>query len=439
MNRRDFLATSALTLGTTTACATGAGTATLPATLSTKPRSGILKIGLVGCGGRGTGAAVQALRADPNVVFWAIGDTFLDRVEGSLKGITETLGKDGSSKIDCPPQRRFVGFEAYKQVIDSGVDVVLLVTPPGFRPPQFEYAVAAGKHVFLEKPVAVDAAGLRRIRAAADLAKQKDLSVVCGFCWRFDTRMRAVFGQIHDGAIGDIVSVHTTYHTGTLSPKARKPEWSDMEWQMRNWWHFTWLSGDHIVEQAIHSIDRLLWATNGKLPVRCIALGGRAARDSKGQPEQGHVYDHFAVIYEYADGKRTFHTCRQIDACPNDNTDYVYGTKGHAAINGWAPPHQLVDASGKAFWASGKEAKDMYQQEHDELFAGLRSGKVLWTGDAMCDSTMMAIMARMAAYTGQTVTWEQAWKSTEDLVPKQLAFGPIPVPAVAIPGVTKLA
>ena len=433
MNRRDFLATSALSLGAT-ACATGAGTSNL----ATDPRKGPLKVGLVGCGGRGTGAAVQALRADKEAVFWAIGDTFQDRLDGSLRGIVDSMGKDAGTKVECPKERHFVGFDAYKQVIDSGVDVVLLVTPPGFRPPQFEYAVEKGKHVFLEKPVAVDSAGLRRIQAAADLAKQKKLSVVCGFCWRFDTRMRAVFGKIHEGAIGDVVSVHTTYHTGTLSPKPRKPEWSDMEWQMRNWWHFTWLSGDHIVEQAVHSIDRLLWATNGKLPVRCIALGGRAARDSKGMQEQGHVYDHFTVIYEYADGNRTFHTCRQIDACPNDNTDYVYGTTGHAAINGWAPPHQLLNSKGEVIFASGKEAKDMYQQEHDEMFAGIRSGNVLWTGDAMCNSTMMAIMARMAAYTGQTITWEQAWKSQEDLVPKQLALGPIAMPPVAVPGVTKL-
>ena len=335
MTRRDFVAASALSLGAAS-CTTLSGT----------PNRGPLKIGLVGCGGRGTGAAVQALRADPDTVLHAIGDTFQDRVDSSLHNIKGEFKENADARVQTAG-RQFVGFDAYQKVIDSGVDVVLLVTPPGFRPMQFEYAVNAGKHVFMEKPVAVDSAGIRRTAAAAEIAKQKKLTVFAGFCWRYDHRMREVFNKINEGALGEILSVHTTYHTGTLSAKLRKPAWTDMEWQLRNWWHFTWISGDHIVEQAVHSIDRLAWATGEKTPLRCQALGGRQARHGA---ESGHAYDHFTVVYEYADGKRGFHTCRQIDGCPSDNTDYVYGTKGMAVINGWAPPHQLKTLTGEVTW-----------------------------------------------------------------------------------------
>ena len=422
-SRRDLLA----------AGAAGTLVAALPAAAPALPaRRGTLKVGLVGCGGRGTGAAMQALRADKDTVLHAVGDMFTDRVDGALMALAGV--KEIAERVQVPAERRFFGFDAYQHVIDSGVDVVLLVTPPGFRPQHFEYAVSKGKHVFMEKPVAVDGPGIRKCLAAAAAASAKNLTVFAGFCWRYDTRMREVFAKIQEGALGDVITVHTTYHTGTLSAKKRKPEWTDMEWQLRNWWHFTWISGDHIVEQAVHSVDRLAWALSDQMPVRCQALGGRQARQGA---ESGHAYDHFAVVYEYADGRRAFHTCRQIDGCPSDNTDYVYGTQGSAVINGWTPPHSLKDRSGKVTWTSSKEAKDMYQQEHDELFAGIRSGKVVQHGVQMCNSTLMAIMGRMAAYTGQTITWEQALNSKEDLLPRQLELGPIEVPPVAIPGRTK--
>jgi predicted dehydrogenase len=250
--------------------------------------------------------------------------------------------------------------------------------------------------------------------------------------------MKAAFAKVHEKACGDVVSAHTTYHTTTLSKRARKAEWSDLEFQMRNWWHFNWISGDHIVEQAIHSVDRLAWAMNDKMPTKVTCLGGRAARSG---PEHGDVYDHFAAIYEYDDGRRTFHTCRQIDGTPSDNTDYIIGSNGSALVNGWVPTYEVRDKANKLTWkGEGKpeDASTMYQNEHDDLFRSIRDGKPINDVERGANSCMMAIMARMAAYSGQTLTWEQAMTSKESLVPDKLEFGPFPTPEVAIPGKWKL-
>lgn len=397
-----------------------------------------LRVGLVGCGGRGTGAAAQALHADPGTVLVAMGDVFDDRLQSSLKGITEEMGDQAAQRVQVPKERQFVGFDSYKKVIDSGVDVVLLCGYPRFRPEQLEYAVNAGKHVFLEKPVAVDPPGIRSVLASAKKAKEKNLGCLVGFCWRYHPGMRAGFEQVLGGGIGDVITVYTNYHTSTLSKRPRKPEWSDLEFQMRNWWHFTWISGDHIVEQAIHSVDRLSWATKDKTPLRVVGLGGRAARNG---PEHGNVYDHFTAVYEYDNGLRAFHTTRQIDGCPADNTDYIYGTKGHAQINGWQPTLLLKDFSGAQLWkgtGSPEDAGKMYQIEHNELFKSIREGKPINDCERGARSTLMAIMAREAAYTGQTITWEQAMNSNLKLGPDHPEFGPaMDTPAVAIPGKTK--
>jgi predicted dehydrogenase len=208
-----------------------------------------------------------------------------------------------------------------------------------------------------------------------------------------------------------------------------------MEFQFRNWWHFTWLSGDHIVEQAIHSIDRMAWAMGDALPTQVTCLGGRAARSG---PEHGNVYDHFAAVYEYAGGQRCFHTCRQIDNCPSDNTDYIYGPRGMCTVNGWTPTYLAQDYKGKELWKyGGPTDRDMYQNEHDELFKSIRDGKPINDAERSCNSTMMAMMGRFAAYTGQTITWEQAMKSQENLMPGSIEFGPAETPPVAIPGKTR--
>lgn len=393
-----------------------------------------LKIGLIGCGGRGTGAAVQALSADPNNVLTAMGDVFAERIESSHKNMTDHFGESASQKLRVDQAHRYVGFDAYQKVINSGVDVVILTTPPGFRPQQLKAAIEAGKHVFCEKPVAVDAPGIQVVLDAAKLAKEKQLALMCGFCWRYSAAERAAFKQVNSGACGDIISVHSTYHTSTLGKRPRQAEWSEMEFQLRNWWHFTWLSGDHLVEQACHSVDRMSWAMGDKTPVQCTALGGCAARTGE---ESGNVFDHFTVIYEYADGKRSFLTCRQIDNTPFDNEDYIYGTTGSCQIDGWKPLHVVKDYAGKTTWQYDGPYNDMYQNEHNELFAAIREGKPMNDGPWMAHSTMMALMGRMAAYTGQTVTWDQAMRSKEDLTPKTMAFGPVEMRPLPVPGKTQ--
>lgn len=401
------------------------------------PRRAPLKVGVIGCGGRGTGAVVQALTADKDAVLWAAGDIFADRLAACLSNASAGLADAhlDADRANVPEERRFVGFDAFQKVIDSGVDVVLLTTHPVFRPAHLRAAVAAGKHVFAEKPVAVDAPGVRSVLESARAARAKGLNLVVGFCWRYNDGMRATFDQINRGTIGDVTSVQTTYYTGTLSRHPRKPEWSDLEFQFRNWWHFTWISGDHVVEQAVHSIDRLAWAVGDRWPARCICLGGRAARSG---PEHGNVFDHFSAVYEYDGGMRTFHACRQIDGCPADNTDYVYGTKGAAVVNGWVPTYTLKDHAGKPLWSyAGPTDRDMYQTEHDELFAAIRAGRAINDGERAAYTTLMAIMARMAAYTGQTISWDQALNSKENLTPESLAWGDWPTPEVAVPGRTK--
>jgi predicted dehydrogenase len=358
-------------------------------------------------------------------VLWALGDVFPDRIETSLNNLTA----HAPERVQVPPQRRFSGFDGYRGVLESGVDMVILTTPPHFRPVQLRAALEAGKHVFCEKPVAVDATGVRSVLESAAMADARRLNLMSGFCWRYSYPERATYKRLHEGAIGDIVAMHTTYHTGTLRQNSRRPEWSDMEWQLRNWFHFTWLSGDHIVEQACHAIDKINWAMQGRMPLRATALGGRQARRGA---ESGNVYDHFAVIYEYDGGVRCHHTCRQIDGCSNDNSDYIQGTRGRCFVNGWTPRHVI---EGESPWSYEGPRRDMYQVEHDELFASIR-GKAPRVNDgvSMAHSTLMAIMGRTAAYTGQTVTWEQALSASEDLTPAAYEFGPLPVAPVPIPG-----
>jgi len=417
--RRDFVKASAA----------GAAVLTLPAwaTAGSEER---IRVGLIGCGGRGTGAAAQALQADPAVVLTAMGDAFADKIEDSYN----RLAGHFKQRVDVPAERRFVGFDAYQQVIDSGVDVVLLTAPSHFRPAHLAAAVAAGKHVFCEKPMAVDAPGVRSIIASAQQARQKRLSLVSGFCWRYGSAERETFSRVLDGAVGEVTTVHTAYHGGPIQPPRRDPAWSEMEWQLRNWWHYTWLSGDHIVEQACHSIDKLNWAMGDTPPVRATAMGGRSARPEK---NFGNVYDNFSVIYEYANGARCFHTCRQIANTPFDNTDYILGTYGRCFINSWAPQHDLITPDGTVAWSYDGPRPNMYQVEHDELFASIRNGTPLNDGTWMANSTMMSIMGRMAAYTGQSITWEQAMQSTEDLTPAKYEFGDIETAPVAVPGQTR--
>ncbi len=425
--RREFLKTAAL------ATATLAAPAILPGKLFAADNSETLRIGLIGCGGRGTGAAANALKADANVVLTAMGDAFPEPLERSLKTLQGTAAI--SAKVKVPSENCFTGFDAYQKVIASDVDVVLLTTPPGFRPQHLQAAVAAGKHIFAEKPVAVDATGVRSVLASAAEARRKNLSLVAGFCYRYNVGVRAFMEQIHNGAVGDIRVIHTTYNTAGVWTKPRQPGWTDMEWQMRNWYYFTWLSGDHIVEQAVHNVDKMSWMMKDAPPVSCMAIGGRQVRTEE---QFGHIYDHFGVVYDYENDVRAFHFCRQQANTAADNSDHVWGSDGVGHIvRAFTGPFVI---KGKTNWRHREERmRDMYQIEHDELFASIRSGKPINDGERMAHSTLLAIMGRMAAYTGQVVTWEEALNSKENLFPEKLAWdAPIAVPPVAMPGRTKL-
>jgi predicted dehydrogenase len=416
-NRRVFLQASA---------AAAASVTLLPGAMAAG--SDVLRVGLVGCGGRGTGAAKQALRADPNVKLVAMCDAFMDRLEGSLKELRGI--KDIANKIDVSPDRKFDGFDGYKKLLEQ-VDVVLLCTPPGFRPIHLDAAIKAGKHVFCEKPVAVDVHGAKSVIATARLAKEKNVSLCSGFCYRYDLAKRETVKRIHDGMIGDITAMHITYLTGPIWWRGNNPKWSPMEYQMRNWYYFTWLSGDFIVEQHCHNFDKASWVFGGKMPVAATGVGGRQQRRD---PKYGHIYDHFAVTLEYADGAKLFSFCRQMDQCSGNVNDHVMGTRGSAQLMA----HSISQTGGKE-WEFGSEAKvkDMYQVEHDELFAGIRSGKYINDGESAAHSTLMALMAREAAYSGKRLTWKELLKSEQNLAPKAYEWGPIETPPVPTPGIYK--
>jgi len=392
--------------------------------------SDTLKVGLIGCGGRGTGAANQALQADENVVLTAMADVFEDRLSSSLAN----LKKERGDQVQVDADHQFTGFDAYKKVLASDIDVVLLTTPPAFRPAMLEAAVAAGKHIFCEKPMAVDAQGIRRVLAAAQIAKEKKLSLVSGFCWRYHTPKREIFQRINDGAIGEVHTVYNTYNTGALWSRPWEEDWSLMTKQMRNWLYYNWLSGDHIVEQAIHSIDMGSWAMNDMQPGTVMATGGRQVRT---EAIYGNIYDHFAVEYAYPNGAKMFHFSRQQKNCSRAYHVEVWGTKGKAIID---VIRRVDEIQGDNAWRYRGDGNDMYQQEHDELFASIRSGNLMNDGEWMAQSNMLAIMGRMAAYTGQTISYEDALKSNEVLGPKidEYSFDfEFQGPPVAMPGVTK--
>jgi myo-inositol 2-dehydrogenase/D-chiro-inositol 1-dehydrogenase len=425
-SRRDFLKTSTLAMS---------GALVAPFVLVPQARSEInsdtLKVGLIGCGSRGSGAAKQALLADKNVVLVAMGDAFPDRLDRALK--TFASDPEVHDKLHVDEDHRFVGLDAYQKVLASNVDVVILATPPGFRPIHLKAAVEAGKHIFCEKPMAVDAPGVRTVLEAAEQAKKKNLNLVAGFCWRYNLAERAAFQRVLDGAIGDVRAVYGTYNTAGLWSNPRKPDWGDLEWQMRNWLYFSWLSGDHIAEQAVHNIDKLNWAMNNVAPLRAVAHGGRQVRTD---PAYGHIYDHFSVVYDYPNGAKGFLFCRQQDNCASDNSDVIWGTKGTCNILGFRGAPNIV---GENQWRYKGERPDMYQIEHNELFASIRAGKAHNDGPWMAQSTMMAILGRMAGYTGQSITWEEAMASNETLMPAKLDWkAPLPVAPVAMPGRTRL-
>ena len=395
-----------------------------------------IRVGLIGCGGRGTGAAVQALRTKENVKLVAMAEAFRDRLDESLENIKNEL--EDTSGIDVPEERKFVGFDAYKDVIAAS-DVIILTTPPGFRPMHFDAAIEAGKHVFMEKPVATDAPGVRQVLETAKKAKAKKLNVVVGLQRHYQKVYRKWVKRMQEGAIGEIVTSHVYWNSGGVWVRPRKPGMTEMEYQMRNWYYFNWLCGDHITEQHIHNIDVSNWVKNA-YPVRAHGMGGRQVRNGI---DHGEIFDHHFVEFEYADGSRMFSQCRHIQGCMNRVSEAFQGT------NGFAPkPGVLQTSSGYVMWEHDSENDpNPYQVEHDELFAAIAAGEYKYAdAENGAKSTMTSLLGRMATYSGKVVDWDEAINSDLSLMPKKFDWdAPPPILPdengyypVAIPGVTRV-
>ena len=409
-----------------------------------------IKVGLIGCGGRGTGAAVQALSTTANVQLYAMCDAFEDRVEESYANLMNPENRDSwtgtndvGARIDVPKERRFVGFDGYQEVIPL-VDVVILTTPPGFRPMHFEAAVEANKQIFMEKPVATDAPGIRQVLATAEKAKEKKLNVVVGLQRHYQTVYREWVKRIHEGAIGDIILGRVYWNSGGVWVRDRAQyeekagrKLTEMEYQMRNWYYFNWLCGDHIVEQHIHNIDVANWVKQGH-PVRAQGQGGRLVRTGK---DHGQIYDHHFVEFEYEDGSRVLSQCRHMPECMNRVSEGFHGTKGTAP-----KPGELYSASGETIYKHReKNDPNPYQVEHDELFAAITAGEYKYAdAENGAVATMSAILGRMATYSGKEITWDEALNSTLSLMPDRYAFDadppvmpdadgnyPVPMPGVS--------
>jgi myo-inositol 2-dehydrogenase/D-chiro-inositol 1-dehydrogenase len=427
-SRREFLKTA-------TAGAAVAAQLSLPAVHAAG--SDVIKVGLIGCGGRGNGAAVDVLRAAKGVTIHALGDVFKFRVEGARRHLDEFAKTDEvKSRGNCVDVkgRCFVGLDAYKQVIDSGVNYVILATTPSFRPLHLEAAVAAGKHIFTEKPVAVDGPGVRKVLAAYEEAQKKGLHIVAGTQRRHQAPYLETLKRIHDGAIGDLVGGQFYWMQNILwehiSELPKHPEIQaeikgDVALQIYNWYNYTWLSGDHIVEQHVHNLDVMNWAF-GMHPQSAVGMGFR----TRTNPNYGHIYDFFAIDYKFPNGVHTLSMCRQISNCYNEVGEYLVGTKGKCHVNAYTINGKRV---------AQRNGPNPYVQEHTDLIESIRSGKPLNELKNVAESTLTAIMGRMSAYTGKEVSWEQALNSKEDLMPKELTLEMSkPVDPVAIPGKTPL-
>ena len=415
ITRRRFVAvtasaTAGLTLARTPAFAVGggAGVATI-------------RVGLIGCGGRGTAAAKDCLTSSDGVELVALGDLFPDHLAKCRENLASVATVDD--------RHAFTGFDAYQKVLESKIDLVLLATPPAFRARHLAAAIDAGKHVFMEKPVAVDSGGVRSVMATADLAAQKGLAIVAGTQRRHDAGYQAAIQRIHDGAIGDLVGGQIYWNQGGLWMHPREPAWSDVEWQIRNWLYFTWLSGDHIVEQHVHNIDVANWAF-GAHPVKAVGVGGRQSRTD---PAYGQIYDHFAIEFEYPGGVRVQSMCRQIAGTASRVAERFVGTRGTS------DGHSVIAGAAPWAWEAQLPKTNPYVLEHRDLIASIRAGRPLNEGRQVAESTLTAIMGREAAYTGQEITWDDMLNAPQELVPSDLQFGPMPVASVAMPGRTAVA
>lgn len=393
-------------------------------------RSGeTLRVGLIGCGGRGTGAAVNALSADPNVELYAMADLFDGQLQKSLQHLREEV----PDKVKVEPGRCYLGFDAYQKLLATDVDVVLLATPPGFRPSHLRAAVEAGKHSFVEITIAIDAPGVRSALESAELAAKKNIAIVSGFCWRYQSGMRAAAERIRAGAIGDVRAIYASFYRGDLGhkyPGPRPEGTSDLEWHLRDWYGHLWLSGDvTILLSGGHSVDKMSWWLGDEMPVKAVAIGSQMF------PTGGNTFDNCFVAYQYASGIYGFLGCRSQEGCFTENADRIIGSKGICTIAGSKGP--II--TGENPWRYTGPINNMYQAEHDELFASIRSGKPINDGARMARTTLMAIMGRMAAYTGQEITWDRAMNSQDKIAPDKMDWdSPIPKRPPAVPGVAQI-
>ena len=428
-SRRDFLKTGSAALGAAALGSLAIGRSAHAA------GDDVLRVGLIGCGGRGAGAAVNAMNADKGARLVAMADAFEDRLTSSAA----RLKKAKPDQVAVDDDHRFVGLDAYQKLLDSGVDVVILTSTPHFRSRHLKAAIAAGVHVFCEKPVAVDGPGYRSILASTEEATKKKLCIVSGLCWRYHPAVQETMKRVLDGAIGEIMAIQETYLTGALWFRQRTPEQTELEYQLRNWYNFHWLSGDHNVEQHVHSLDKGSWAMGDRPPLKAWGLGGRQARDDN--PQYGNIFDHHAVVYEYENGTRMYSYCRQQKGAWGNVEDWLFGTKGRCNVLGG------YRIEGQNEWRYEGKGGNMYDLEHQALFSAIRSGNVINNGHYMATSTMLAVLGRMVNYTGQTITWEKAINSQEALVPSDYTFGGKPpvMPGpdgkyeIAVPGVTPFA
>jgi len=424
-DRRDFLKAG-------TAAAGAALTTGLFAHGAFAGGSDEIKVGIIGTGGRGTQAGENVLSAAKNVTIVALGDAFQDRVTNAATRLQKFAGrqavKDGGNKVDFQG-RTYHGLDAYKQVLDTpGLNYVILATPPGFRPQHLQAAVEAGKHIFTEKPVAVDGPGIRKVFQAYEDAQKKKLGIAAGTQRRHQLGYVETMKRVHDGAIGELVGGCCYWNQGILWKVDRKPEMSDLEWQMRNWYNFVWLCGDHIVEQHVHNIDVINWAFQAH-PVRALGVGYRTRTD----PAFGHIYDFFSVDFEYPRGVHVHSMCRQISGCTNTVSEFLQGTKGQCL------PHRY-SINNKAVVSRRDDSRSTnpYVQEHTDLIEAIRKGEPINELKNVAESTLSAIMGRMSAYTGQAITWEQALNSRENTMPESLSWNmKLDVPPVPVPGKTK--
>jgi predicted dehydrogenase len=389
-----------------------------------------LRVGLVGCGGRGTGAARDCLRSSTGVELVSLGDLVPDRLARCRENLAEAASESAefAAGYKVTDEQCFTGFDAYEQVLATDIDMVILATPPGFRPDHLAAAVAAGKHIFAEKPVAVDPAGIRTVLAAYDSAVQKGLGIGVGTQRRHEAEYLATIERIHDGAIGDVVSGQVFWNQGGLWSHEQEAGWSDGEWQIRNWLYFAWLSGDHIVEQHVHNIDVANWVL-GAHPVRARGVGGRQFRV---EPRYGHIYDHFAIDFEYEDGARILSMCRQIEGTRSHIGENFIGSRGQSNASG------RITGADAWEWQRPERRVNPYVQEHTDLIASIRSGRPYNELKQVAESTLTAIMGREAAYTGQELEWDEVLNADQVLAPPEVGFVSMDVPPVPTPGRTKL-